>query len=84
MKIWFEKLLTWAANYLVARAVNSPTPTDEIKVVEIVRLRPDVMQRLEHEVGAIYMSPTTTELMAAYQLGVQATLKKLRDGYAID
>jgi hypothetical protein len=55
-----------------------------VVTVELVRLRPDVLAKLEHELGnTTYIGPNTTELQVAYNLGVQAALKKLRDGFSI-
>jgi hypothetical protein len=54
------------------------------EVVEIVRLRPDVLAALERELGnTTYVGPGTTDLQVAFNLGQQAVLKKLRDGYAV-
>lgn len=66
----------------------SPGPTEQsqtvTRYVDFVRLRPDVMEALERELPAPYAGPQTSEIMAGYLLGVQAVIKKLRDGYAVD
>lgn len=81
---WFNAFLTWIAEGILARAINSNVPTETTPVVvEYARLRMDLVDRLEAELGAAYVSPTTTELQAGYQLGIQAALKKLRSGYAV-
>lgn len=59
-----------------------PPPTH--RFVDIVRLRPDVMESLERHLPSPYAGPQTSEIMAGYLLGVQAVLKHLRDGYAVD
>jgi hypothetical protein len=61
---------------------KAPPPVET--VTEIVRLRPDVLAALERELNSSpYVGPGTTDLQVAFQLGQQAVLKKLRDGYAV-
>jgi len=86
MNIILSKLLDWAANRILGYALSkteSPGP-NEVKptVIEIVRLRPDVLEALERSLPAPYVGPTTTDLMAGHALGVAAVLHKLRTGYA--
>ena len=47
------------------------------------RLTAEVYQDLERKVGQVVVTRETTDLQAGYQLGVQAVLKLLRDGYVI-
>jgi hypothetical protein len=47
------------------------------------RLTPNVYADLERKVGMILVNRETTEHMAGYQLGVQAVLKLLREGYVV-
>ena len=69
---------------LLGRLIETAAPTETSPaVVEYARLRPDLIDKLEHELGGAYVSPSTTALQAGYQLGIQATLTKLRSGYAV-
>lgn len=84
-----EYILFIISNLFKAR--KPPAPTDdhppvepERLVVTVVRFRDDQIKALERQLAEPYVSPTTTDLMAGYQLGVQAALKKLRDGYQYD
>jgi hypothetical protein len=49
----------------------------------VVRLDIDTLAALEKELPPPVVTNATSELMAGYQLGVQAVLQKLRAGYAI-
>lgn len=48
-----------------------------------LRLEQDEYQRLEKSLVPPVVTGNTTDLMAGYQLGIQDTLKKLRDGFVI-
>jgi len=49
----------------------------------IARLDPTQYQALEKQLPPPVVTNATTELMAGYQLGVQAVLKTLREGYTV-
>lgn len=67
-----------------AQETATPYASQNVVTVEIVRLRSDVLAKLENELGnTTYIGPNTTELQVAYNLGVQAALKKLRDGFSV-
>ena len=53
------------------------------KPTEVVRLTQDQLAVLERKLVPPVVTNQTTELMAGYQLGVQAALKELRDGFTI-
>ncbi len=79
------KLAAWLTAYVIAKTTegNSPCHNDApVRVVEMARMRPDLIEKLEREVAQPYVSPTTTDIMAGYIIGVQAVLNKLRSGYA--
>ena len=57
----------------------NPKPTEEV----IVRLQPDVYRLLEESLPAPAVTTTTTDLQAGYALGIQAVLKKLREGFTV-
>lgn len=86
--MWINIAL-WVVAYL-NRFLNTHQPVTphhndvESVVVEVTRMRPDVLERLERECAPPYVSPATTDIMAGYMLGVQAVLQKLRNGYAVD
>jgi len=48
-----------------------------------VRLDPTQYLALERQMPPPAVTNATTELMAGYQLGVQAVLKALREGYTV-
>lgn len=52
-------------------------------VIEVIRLSPDQYAQLEKAAVSPVVTTATTELLAGYQLGVQAILKMLRDGYVV-
>jgi len=82
------KLLEWIARfhaaYTVAQLLDNSPRHNDTQPSEIVRLRRDVLDRLEKECAPPYVGPTTTDIQAGYALGVQAVLQKLRNGYALD
>ena len=55
------------------------------------QVAPQQLARLDHETyralaagfPAVHVSTTTTDLQAGFQLGVQAVLEKLREGFVI-
>jgi len=49
----------------------------------VVRLTPDQYRVLERSLPPPAVTNNTTDLMAGYQLGVQAVLKSLREGFTI-
>jgi len=49
----------------------------------IVRLDPTQYRQMEKALPPPSVTNATTELMAGYQLGVQAVLKTLREGFTI-
>jgi len=48
-----------------------------------IRLDPDQYRALERQLPPPSVTNSTSELMAGYQLGVQAVLKALREGYTV-
>jgi len=50
---------------------------------QVIRLDPVQYRRLEQQLPPPVVTNTTSDLMAGYQLGVQAVLKALREGYTI-
>lgn len=52
-------------------------------VKEVLRLTQDQLAVLERKLVPPTVTNSTTELMAGFQLGVQAALKELRDGFTI-
>lgn len=84
-----DRIFSWLADRII-HADNSGGPNEPLappqplptQTITFARLRPDLIAELERRLGQPYVSPTTTDLMAGYALGVQATLKQLRDGYA--
>jgi TolB-like protein len=52
--------------------------------MEVIRLTADMMAELEKQLPPPVVTSQTTDLLAGYQLGVQAVLQKLRAGYVID
>lgn len=57
--------------------------TKETVTIEYARLPPHVYAALEKGVGYIGVTQHTTDLQAGYQLGVQAVLRALREGYVV-
>jgi hypothetical protein len=53
----------------------------EQKIEYVVRLRPDVYASLEKQLPRPVVTDNTSPLQAGYQLGVQAVLKLLREGF---
>lgn len=49
----------------------------------VVRLEQEVYAQLEAKLSRLVVTTTTTPLEAGFQLGVQAVLKELRNGYVI-
>lgn len=48
------------------------------------RLSPEAYEQLEKALlSEVYVSKDTTELQAGYMLGIQKTLKVLRDGFTV-
>lgn len=56
---------------------------EEKKVITVLRLEARQYAELEKRVGHIQIDGQTSELQAAYQLGIQQVLKVLRQGYVI-
>lgn len=54
-----------------------------IKFTNYARLTREVYEDLERKVGRVIVTQETTALQAGYQLGVQAVLKALREGYVV-
>lgn len=78
----FERI---AARIVAAEISGGPNETTpQPTTMTIVRMRPDVLERLEKELMVPYVGSTTTEIQAGYLLGQQSVLAKLRAGYAID
>jgi len=48
---------------------------------ETVRLTPEQYRQLEGQLVPPAVTNSTSDLMAGYQLGIQAVLKLLREGY---
>jgi len=48
-----------------------------------VRLDADQYRQLERQLPPPSVTNSTSDLMAGYQLGVQAVLKALREGYTV-
>ena len=53
----------------------------EQNIVTVVRLRQDVYLSLESKLPKPVVTDNTSPLQAGYQLGVQAVLKLLREGF---
>ena len=53
------------------------------KVQTYARLTREVYEDLERKVGRVLVTRETTELQAGYQLGVQAVMQMLREGYVV-
>lgn len=51
--------------------------------VEVVRLQHDIYLKLEQELSKTFVTDATTPLWAGYALGVEAVLKKLRNGFVV-
>jgi hypothetical protein len=54
-----------------------------IEITEVVRLTPLIYRVLEERVSVTAVTSGTTELQAAWMLGVQHVLKMLREGYVL-
>jgi hypothetical protein len=59
---------------------DSKNPT---KVREVVRLTKEMYEHLEKTLPPPILTDKTTDLSAGYILGVQATLKRLREGFVV-
>lgn len=58
---------------------QNPTPAREL-----IRLDADMYAQLCRDLQAIpYVNHQTTELQAGYQLGIQAVLIRLREGFVV-
>jgi hypothetical protein len=57
-----------------------PTQPNQI----ITRLASDVYRQLERKFSKPIVTTATTPIEVAYQLGVQAVLQELRNGFTID
>ena len=55
----------------------------QIKSQTMFRLSPDAYAELERKVQPPFVQNETTVLQAGYQLGIQAVLKLLREGYVV-
>lgn len=55
----------------------------EVVSKTFARLTPEVYADLERKLPAPFVARDTTELQAAFNLGVQHVLKLLREGYVI-
>lgn len=53
-----------------------------LQITTITRLDEDAYKQLVKSIG-VRLAPPETDLQAAYQLGVQAVLEKLRQGFVI-
>lgn len=59
--------------------------TQQNNIVQVIRLHPDQYNELRKSVGGTpYVGPTTTELQAGFQLGVEHVLTKLREGFVLE
>ena len=50
---------------------------------QVVRLTPEVYKTLEDKLSRTVVTTNTTPIEAGFQLGVQAVLKELRNGYVV-
>lgn len=50
---------------------------------QVVRLTPEVYKALEDKLSRTVVTTNTTPIEAGFQLGVQAVLKELRNGYVV-
>jgi hypothetical protein len=53
------------------------------KTVVVTQLHPAQYKKLEAELAPPFVDNQTSEAAIAYRLGVQATLKKLREGFVV-
>jgi hypothetical protein len=60
-----------------------PDCAKTIEITEVVRLTPQIYRVLEERVSVTAVTSGTTELQAAWMLGVQHVLKMLREGYVL-
>lgn len=63
---------------------EKPAGETQVVVVQVFRLSKPAYEALEKELPVPYADNDTSVLAAGYKLGVQAVLKKLREGYAVD
>lgn len=54
---------------------------EEVRIVLKVRLTHEEYVKLENSLERVACDHATTEIEAGYKLGIQAVLKKLRDGF---
>lgn len=50
----------------------------------IVRLQPELYQKLETKLSRAVVTSSTSAIEVGYQLGVEAVLKELRNGYVME
>lgn len=50
----------------------------------IVRLQPELYQKLETKLSRTVVTSSTSAIEVGYQLGVEAVLKELRNGYVME
>lgn len=50
----------------------------------IVRLQPELYQKLETKLSRTVVTSDTSAIQVGYQLGVEAVLKELRNGYVME
>lgn len=50
----------------------------------IVRLQPELYQKLETKLSRTMVTSSTSAIEVGYQLGVEAVLKELRNGYVME
>lgn len=50
----------------------------------IVRLQPELYQKLETKLSRTIVTSSTSAIEVGYQLGVEAVLKELRNGYVME
>lgn len=76
-----NRILKWCGNLILRGTGLEDKPAVVVEVVERTRLREDQYLALERKMVPPIVSGNTTELQAAYALGVQTVLKELRDGF---
>lgn len=61
--------------------MTNPTITE---TRHIVRLQPELYQKLETKLSRTIVTSSTSAIEVGYQLGVEAVLKELRNGYVME
>lgn len=61
--------------------MTNPTKTE---TRYIVRLQPELYQKLETKLSRTIVTSSTSAIEVGYQLGVEAVLKELRNGYVME